>query len=76
MLGREEDSLEFLLVSINWGLWVRLLDIFYCTNKWFYSKMPPHKDHTNANPSNSNAHNAGPSGDNQFQNFMQMMMKQ
>ncbi|XXG47447.1 hypothetical protein AAC387_Pa02g2093 [Persea americana] len=38
--------------------------------------MPPRIEPSNANPSRSNAHTAGYSGENQFQNFIQMMMEQ
>ena len=75
-MGCGEDSLEFSSISITWGLWVCFFDLLYYTNKWFCSKMPPRIDPSNANLSRSNAHTAGYSGENQFHNFMQMMMEQ
>ena len=38
--------------------------------------MPPRRDNTNPNPSTGNANSVGPSGNNQFQNFMQIMIEQ
>ena len=74
MQGCEEDSLEISLVSIEQDCGYAFFNIFYCTNKWFCSTIPPRRDNTNVNPSGSKS--AGPSGDNQLQQIMQMMVEQ
>lgn len=64
MSGRGGDSLELSLVSIEWDFGYVLFSLFYCANKWFCNTMPPRKDTTNENPSDSNSGSGGPLGDN------------